>query len=273
MGAGISYLHWKEDYKSILQDLSNKKVIMMISGGKDSSVAMDLILRASKEFGYDFETHGGSFPLHRYTDVEKDKIHSYWASRGVEITWHKSAESDEPLYNAANPCQECQRLNKRALNNFVNQLFQDWTNFVVIAGYSLWDIVSYEIENILNNLYSIPDYEEGMRRERDRRLLETAQRFYPIFNSKEGFTVFRPVIKFNTNDIEKHLEEIGIPTISIPCKFEEFRPKRYLMQYYKKMGMEFDYAKVLSFSRDLPNFPDIDSYSSLRREEYFQRVF
>jgi hypothetical protein len=103
--------------------------------------------------------------------------------------------------------------------------------------------------------------------------METAQRFYPLLKMKEGYTVFRPLIKYNSDDIQAVIKEAGIPTLSIPCKFREFRPKRILERYYQKMEIRFDYDKVFDFARRSLGLPDITTYTSIDRDEYLLNIF
>ena len=90
---------------------------------------------------------------------------------------------------------------------------------------------------------------------------------------EEGYTVFRPLIKYNTHEIVELITETGIPTLSIPCEFSDYRPKRVLEGYYKKMGLSFTYDRLLGFTRDHLNLPDIDQYTSLKKEEYLRHFF
>ncbi len=268
MSLGIDYHQWRKEHKSILEGLSDKKVLMFFSGGKDSSLAMDFILRAKNEFRFDFETHAGAFPVHIYSSTEKKRIESYWSIRGVDIRWHEVAETDEQIKNAANPCLACQKLRKKLLKTIVSEMVYTWESLVLIVSFSLWDIVSYSIEHILNDLFS-----NSVSAENNKRFMETAQRFYPLLKMKEGYTVFSPLVSYNANDIVKVLEQVGIPTLSIPCKFKEFRPKRILERYYQKMGIYFDYDKVFDFARRSLNLPDITTYTSIDRDEYLLNIF
>ncbi len=266
-----SYIRWREEYKDVLKSLPGKQIYILFSGGKDSSMAMELILRAAKEFRFDFEAHAAAFPVHRYTDEEKDKIGSYWSKRDKNIIWHETKETDEYIDNTANPCLLCQGLRKKMLKNILTSSTQDWNNLVLIAGYSLWDIVSYSIEHLISNIFSTPDNHTDL--EKNKRFLETAQRFYPLMKMKEGYTIFRPLIKFNNDEIQKVVSEKDIPTLSIPCKFQEFRPKKIMEKYFDKMGTGFNYDQVFDFAKKSLGLPGMSSYTSINREEYLRNFF
>lgn len=264
----IDYHHWKEEYRSTLKTLPDKNVLMLFSGGKDSSLAMDFLLRAKKEFGFDFKAHAGAYPVHRYPEKEKKRIESYWNKRDVELLWHDLGETDDHIQSEVNPCLQCQKLRKKMLKTILTNQVDDWESLVLVVSYSLWDIVSYSIEHILNDLFS-----DSIRADNNKRFMETAQRFYPLLKMKEGYTVFRPLIKLNGDDIQKVIEETGILILSIPCKFREFRPKRVLEGYYQKMGLRFDYDKAFEFAKRSLGLPDIDTYTSIDRDEYLLNIF
>jgi len=97
------YTRWKEEHTSVLEAFHDKNIFMLFSGGKDSSLAMHLLSKAGKEFGFDFVAQAAAFPVHRYTDVERKKIDSHWKKRGLDIIWHESPETDEYIKNAKNP--------------------------------------------------------------------------------------------------------------------------------------------------------------------------
>jgi len=268
MNSAIDYHQWKEEHKIILDTFSDKNVMMLFSGGKDSSLAMDFILRAGKEFGFDFSSHGGAYPVHRYPDKEKERIESYWSRRGIEVQWHDLGKTDDYIKNEINPCLKCQKLRKQMLKTILGDMVDDWENLVIVTGYSLWDIVSYSIEHILHDLFS-----NSIDSKDTTRFMETAQRFYPLLRMKEGYAVFRPLIKYNNNNIQKTIRQAGIPTLSISCKFNEFRPKIMLERYYQKAGIYFDYNEVFNFATRSLGLPDIATYTSIDRDEYLQNIF
>ena len=267
----IGYSRWREEHKVFLKGLSDKRVFLLFSGGRDSSLTMDFCLRAGEEFGFDFEAHAGAFPVHRYPDSERRRIESYWQKRGVNIVWHDVGENDEYLDNSDNPCLSCQRLRKGVLKEILTRLVDEWEDLVIVPGYTLWDIVSYSMEHMLNGIFSVSGNKS--RNERDKRFMETAQRFYPLLKMKEGYMVFRPLIKYNQNDILENIEQAGIPILSNPCRFRDFRPKRILEKYYEKTGLRFEYDRVFGFARRSLNLPDSSAYTSIEKEEYLLDIF
>ncbi len=267
----IEYSEWKNDYKSILESFNEKRVLFGFSGGKDSSLGLDLILKAKNDFGFDFEVHVGAFPRHRYTTAERRKIGSYWSSRHIDIVWHDVPETDHMIRESDNPCHLCQTIRRKLLKSFVNQEVNDLERLVIITNHTLWDIVGYTLEHILAWEYSDSD---GLRDiGKSKRFKETTQRFYPILKMEGGYTVFRPLIKFNGCDVIYTLEKKGIPVLSIPCEFREHRPKRVLETYYEEMGLRFDYDRVFEFAKRALELPDISVCTSIDKDTYLEEVF
>ncbi|MFC1862435.1 hypothetical protein ACFL1Z_00595 [Thermodesulfobacteriota bacterium] len=270
MGADTDYFHWEEDHRAFLKTLSGKKVFMCFSGGKDSSLAMDYLLRAGDRFDFNFEAHAGAFPIHRYLESERKRIGSYWKGRGIDIIWHEFSEDDEQMRSAENPCLLCQKIRKKVLQKLVTRE-EDLSKLVMVVSYSLWDLVGYSIEHILDDIFTnAVEKEDG---EKSKRFTETSQRFYPLLKMNEGYTIFRPLLKLNSNSIIDSLDKIGIPILSIPCEFKDYRPKRILEKYYEKMGLSFDYDSVFRFAKESLELPDISDFTSIDKDEYLSDIF
>ncbi len=271
MNSTIGYASWRAEHESVLESFPDRRVLLLYSGGKDSSLALDFISEAAKEFGFAFETHAGAYPIHRYPDEEKKRLESYWWKRGVNVRWHDMGETDNYIRNSANPCISCQKLRKKVLKTSLMSTVKDWESLVLITCYTLWDIASYSVERVLSGTFA--RFVQGSNDENNRRFNETAQRFYPLLKMKEGFTIFRPLIKYNNGDILNLIAGKDIPILSIPCQFKDFRPKRILEKYYERMGMSFQYDQVFNFAKKSLNLPDISSYTSVEKEEYLLNVF
>ncbi len=262
---------WKKEHERILEGLADRHVFLLYSGGKDSSVALDWLLRASVAYGFGFEVHAGAFPVHRYPQSERGRLEGYWRQRGVQIRWHFMDQAEGDLDGANNPCLLCQQVRKGVLKRILEDSVADWGRLVLIVSYSLWDIVSYAVEHLLGSILSGgPQAEE---RAKSQRFTEVAQRFYPLITMKEGYTIFRPLLKRNADEIVATVADQGLPTLSIPCRYRDFRPKRILEAYYEKMGLRFDYPHVIDFARRSLGLPDIAAYTDLEKEEYLLRVF
>lgn len=269
---GISFPGWKDDMSGIFKKIAGKKSLVFYSGGKDSSVALDFISRFSKEFELDFEVHAGAFPNHRYTPDERERLSSYWSGRGIPIIWHEFKESDKQLRDAENPCLGCQKIRKKLLIQTIGSAYsEELDNLALVISFSLWDLVGYTLEHILGDIY--PGFGNKKGGEITKRFLETSQRFYPLIQMKEGYTVFRPLLRYNGSDISKYIEENEIPVLSIPCEFKEYRPKRVLEAYYEKMGLKFDYDSVFNFAKTSLEIPGLDSYSTIDKDKYLDEYF
>jgi hypothetical protein len=157
------------------------------------------------------------------------------------------------------------------MNSILARSIEDWSSLVLIACYSLWDIVSYSLEHLLTDTFSAPDKRIGI--EKNKRFKETFQRFYPFLTMKEGYQIFRPLIKYNNNEVLKVIAQKNIPTLRIPCNFKEFRPKRILEKYYEKMGLRFDYNQLMHFVKKSLNLPDMSSFTAIKKEDYLANIF
>ena len=271
MDSDSRFTNWKEEHERILQGLADRHVFLLFSGGKDSSVALAWLLRASTEFEFRFEVHAGAFPVHRYPRSERERLEGYWRRRGVQITWHFMDQAEGDLEGAANPCLLCQQVRKGVLKRLLEDSVADWGRLVLIVSYSLWDIVSYAVEHLLSSVLS--DAAQAVDRATTHRFTEVAQRFYPLIRMKEGDTIFRPLLKCNGDEVAETVAREGLSTLSIPCRYRDFRPKRILEAYYEKMGLRFDYDQVIDFAQRSLSLPDISAYTDLDKEEYLLRVF
>jgi tRNA(Ile)-lysidine synthase TilS/MesJ len=271
MSTDLNYTKWKIDHKSILEDLSNKQIIMLYSGGKDCSVALYYLLLASREFGFEFETIAATYPNHIYIDTEIEKLNSYWQAQKVSIKWINPSDSDVSLSEAdgrgENPCNICRAKKRSMLNNYLKE-FNRNNEVVIVVSFTLWDIVSYSVEYLLGNIYHTNN-KPTIRLDivTDNRFIQTSHRFYPFLKTKDGLSVFKPMLKYNDYEIMKAVTSEGIPFSSIQCEYGKTRTKRMLFDYYRVMNLSFDYDEVFKFYENILKPYDSAFYSSLEKQD------
>ena len=271
MNNGLNYSQWKTEHRSILENFPKKEIFFLFSAGKDSSLAMDFLLRAGKELGFGFEAHAGAFPIHRYGQEEQERLSSYWRSRGINPIWHIPPERDVTLETTETPCLKCQTIRKKMLRPFLSKQVKNWNNMVIVTSYNLWDLVSYGVEQMLMSILRAP--QETVKARNQKRTMETAQRFQPVLKMKEGYTVFRPLIRYNGREIQEQIKKNNIPTLRTTCKFKDQRPKRLFEKYYEKLELGFDYDKLVEYVEKSLHFPDHSIWTAMDRDDYLENYF
>ncbi len=272
----LNYETWAGDNQEHLKTFSDKRVLVAYAGGKDASVILHFLIRAKEEFGFEFETHAAMFPTHVYTKDEVNKLDSYWKARGVPINWHPIHENESAFEIArqrgTNPCEVCHSTKRRYFLEYLDSSVTDWHSLVIIVGWSLWDIVGYSLEYLFGSVYS-KNNALFQGKSIDDRFFRTAQRFYPMLKMKEGYYLFKPLLRYNDQDIIKVIHENQIPILTTDCKYKDFRPKRLFADCYIKMDLYFDYDKVMQFAQEALKLQKPSSYTDLHKEEFITTVF
>ncbi len=276
MSTILNYETFVNDNKEYLTEFHDKRVIVTYGGGKDASAILHFLIPAKKEFGFEFETHAIMFPTHVYKTDEVRRLDSYWKARGIHINWHPISESESPFEtakkNGTNPCEFCHSVKRKYSFQYLDHTNTDWNSLAIIIGWSLWDIVGYSLEYIFGSLYA--DKEALYQGESIKgRFYRTSQRFYPKLKMKEGYTIYKPLLRYNDPDIIKVIRENEIPILTTDCKYKDFRPKRYFAECYKKMDLYFNYDKVMKFAQESLILEKPTSYSSLDKEAFISSIF
>lgn len=273
--ADLTYERFIRDNEEYLKTFCDKRVYVAYAGGKDAAVILHFFTRAKEEFNFDFETHAAMFPVHVFTKDEVDKLDSYWKNRGVQITWHTVNKNEEAFQTAlqqgTNPCEVCHAAKREHFLEYLIRTVTDWDSAALILGWSLWDIVSYTLEYILGSVYADREalYQGKTIKER---FFRTTQRFYPMLQMKEGYALYKPLLRYNDQEIVKVVRDNEIPLLTTDCKFKDYRPKRYFAESYLKMNMYFDYDRVMKFAHEALKLEKPSSYEVLNKEEFITSI-
>jgi tRNA(Ile)-lysidine synthase TilS/MesJ len=276
MKSTLNYETWVNHNEEYLKKLHDKRVFVTYAGGKDASVILHFLIQAREEFGFEFETHAAMFPTHVYTKDEVHKLDSYWKARGISINWHPINENESAFEIAkqkgTNPCEVCHSTKRKRFLEYLNDTTTDWDSLVLIVGWSLWDLVGYSLEYLLGSVYTDRDALFQGKSIKDRHY-RTSQRFYPMLKMKEGYSLYKPLLRYNDQDIKMVIHENQIPILTTDCKYKDFRPKRLFADCYIKMDLYFDYDKVIKFAQESLDLQKASAYTSLDKEDFIMSIF
>ena len=277
MRCPLSHAQWQADHQETLETFNGKDLVVSYSGGKDSSLLLDYLLRSQKDFGYHLQAHGVAFPSHVFLPEEQARLGLYWEERGLPIAWHGPGKrEDEDLAQMVeagkSPCVVCSRVKKKGLLGYFQAREIPCDSLVVVIGYTLWDLASATVEHMLRTCFGHGGDGSFQGRKPEERFLEISQRFYPLLRLHNGLTVFKPLIRYNDPDIALTVESKGIPITTEACRFKFYRPKRQLSEYYGMFGLHFTYEDVYAFARKTFDIPDIDHFQQMGLTQYVNQM-
>ena len=262
---------WKIYNREYLERCRGKYVAVTFSAGKDSSVCLFFLNKAKEEFGYDLGAFVYAFPKHRYTEGYGDLLVPFWKELGIDIEFRETEVTDEILEQGGNPCRPCQDLRKQGLPELLAHLKRSPDDIVIVSGHSLWDLAGYALDRfVARKLAASTDYAESFSHDR---FLEISQRFYPFLSMKGGYSVYRPMLFLNVDEITLVCGENSLPLLETPCRYSMQRPKKALGGYFKRFGYQFEYSQVVAFAKEYLKIAELEEIQKISQEEYLTRRF
>jgi tRNA(Ile)-lysidine synthase TilS/MesJ len=261
---------WLSHNKKYLESVSQKKLLVTFSGGKDSSACLYLLNKVKEQFNFNIEAHLYAFPKHIYPDNLEKTLLAYWEQEKIFLFYYQADQEDDVLDKSVNPCRLCQNIRKKVLFNLFSKRKEPFHRLVIVSAHSLWDMAGYALETFITT--ELSESQNHYMNSEERRL-EIGQRFYPYIIMKEGYTVFRPMLCLNQNEINRILEEANIPVQESTCRYKRLRPKKVLGNYFETFGHEFSYEGVLKFAQKHLDIPDLSTIKQIAKQEYLLRRF
>ncbi|HID98033.1 MAG TPA: hypothetical protein EYP57_07590 [Thermodesulfobacteriaceae bacterium] len=271
MGKSSVYEKWRSSNHKHLEICRDKRLLVTFSGGKDSTVCLEFLHRSQEPYGFDIEAHIYPYPVHRYSTAFKETIQEYWGERGVKLVYHETRQDDTCLESSGDPCRLCQEIRKKILFSLFSQLEAPLSSLVIVSGHSLWDLAGYALEVFIER--ELSGEGKHVRTEGADRFREIAQRFYPYLVLPEGYSVFRPMLCLNQDEIEAVVKAGDIPVLGVPCRYSPLRPKKILGVYFARFGHKFSYERVMNFAKKYLSVADIHEFKPAAKEEYLSRHF
>jgi tRNA(Ile)-lysidine synthase TilS/MesJ len=130
-----------------------EKIVVAFSGGRNSTVMLDLFVAYTQNRDIQLEVYFVPFPVSVFSDSKYQEIMNFWKDKGVKI----NVNNDDQLFmldkglDAANiPCLACKNVRREKIKNLTPKI---WGDGVVLAtGHSLDDIVAYSVETLFINV-------------------------------------------------------------------------------------------------------------------------
>jgi len=251
--------------------MDGKLLAVTFSAGKDSSAMLYLLNAVKEKYNFELLAFTYAFPRHRYTDEFETTLKGYWSPLGVEIIYRKSEFDDSVLEESENPCRPCQNLRKQALPEVFSLIKRPAQDIVLVSGHSLWDLAGYAMNRLVGD--ALADSTTHPEVYSSERFLEISQRFYIHLNMPEGYSVYRPMLVLNADEIELICEEKSLPILDVTCRYSLMRPKKVLGGYFEKFGYRFSYRQVLEFARTYLDIADLETVQSITQDEYLTKRF
>lgn len=271
MDASTVFDKWEGFNREYLEKCRGKYVAVTFSAGKDSSACLRFLVAARERYGYDLGGFLYAFPKHRYSSEFRETLLPFWRNLGVIMVYRETDVDDTLLEDVDNPCRPCQNLRKKDLPEIFSLAHRPPEEVVIVSGHSLWDLAGYALDRFAaNELAASTDYLESYS---DERFLEISQRFYPFLSMKGGYSVFRPMLCLNIEEIRTVCEEKLLPVLATPCRYSLERPKKVLGGYFLRFGYRFDYENVIEFARKFLKIAGLEQIQQMAQEEYLTQRF
>ncbi len=194
-----SYVKWfKTRVKRAITDYSminnGDRVVVGLSGGKDSAVLLDVLVKVRREVPVNYDLH--AVLIHMGWPMDIDVLERFCTEREVPFTC-KYTNIGEVVFEHRqdkSPCAICANMRRGALNNTVQDL-----GFNKLAlGHHIDDV----IETFFMSLFYTSQFKT----------------FSPLtYMDRSGVTLVRPLIYHSGKTVENFRKRHDLPVVKNPC--------------------------------------------------------
>lgn len=216
-----TYLKWfKARVKRAITDygmIENKdKVVVGLSGGKDSIVLLDILYQVRREVPISYDLH--AVLIHMGLPVDIDTLERFCTERGVEFTC-KYTNIGEVVFEHRkdkSPCALCANLRRGALNNTVRDLGYNR----LALGHHMDDV----IETFLMSLLYTGQFKT----------------FSPVtYMDRSGITLVRPLIYHSGKTVANFRENYNLPVVKNLCPVAGETKRKEMSEIIDRLGEKY----------------------------------
>ena len=269
------YDRWEGANEEYLEACRGRFVAVTYSAGKDSSGTLFLLHRVHEKYGFEVGAFVFTYPVHRYPPGTVEPLRAFWEPK-LDLFFIRETDRQDDILDAAeacgeDPCRPCQDLRKSALPEIFPVAKKQMHETVIASGHSLWDLAGYALDQFAEKeLNATSQFDPETQR---KRFLEVSQRFYPFLTMPEGYSVYRPMLFLNADEIVAICTENSLPLLGTTCRYSQKRPKKVLSGYFERFGFRFTYEGVADFAHRFLDIPERQEFERLSREEYLTERF
>lgn len=210
-----------------------KKIIVLVSGGKDSNALITLLEEYRKQHELNIHYLNVMFPQDLFG---KDLIvRQQLIGEGLKnYTSVIPEEQEKVLAKTSEPCRLCKDIREREIGRILEK--ENKEDLIIMTGHTQDDIYAYfaEITGMhLRAAINTPDYHNIQPINICLEHLEHLSRFFPKLTLHEGTTLIKPLLGFNNKEIEDILRITNKQKHTTCCMYYCNRPKRNLFHIMK----------------------------------------
>lgn len=213
-----SYFKWfKARVKRAITDYGmisdGDRVVIGLSGGKDSAVLLDVLTAIRREVPVDYRLH--AVFIHMGWAMDMETLQHFCEERGVPFTCKRTNIGEVVFEHRRDksPCALCANLRRGALNNTVRDL-----GFNKLAlGHHLDDV----IETFLMSLFYTGQFKT----------------FSPLtYMDRSGVTLIRPLIYHSGKTVANFRERYELPIVKNPCPVAGETKRKEMAEILESLG-------------------------------------
>lgn len=206
-------------------------VLMWYSGGKDSNVLLDLLVKYKQRHDFKLSVYLVTVPFMVYRsgdEKQKDAMKNnldFWRHKGIFINLIIPRLPNGDLYTDDSnldlwdtKCYSCEKIKTASLSRIVKEQKKD---FIIATPHSVYDILGYVME-LVHLSGGLPHGWEDIDKhsEEYERLMILARRCYPKVSIKGNpkISYIRPLIDAPSKLFIEYNNKEGIPIIPENCK-------------------------------------------------------
>ncbi len=225
----LNYIEKKVKKFLTKHNLKNVKILIPISGGKDSAVLTYILSRLEKEFSLKINLLHLNLGINEFSKESEIKVKELAKLIGKEVKIIKtvSIEKIKKLINNK-PCSYCGTIKRYLINKYAYEKDYDY----VATGHNLDDEIFFAINNLKNR------HIEYFLRSNE--ITETN-------NEKKVVGRIKPLHLVSEEEIKLYADIKNLPYLSLRCKFSDDKQKKEK----EKIDILFSIEEKVNFLKSL----------------------